>query len=85
MLPVIMVTALDANEERVKGLEAGADDFLVKPINSAELLARVRSLLRVKCFHDTMQAQAAELATLNAGDWRSACRISSWNCSGSPS
>lgn len=65
MLPVIMVTALDPTEERVKGLEAGADDFLVKPINSAELLARVRSLMRVKCFHDAMQAQATELATLN--------------------
>lgn len=66
MLPVIMVTALDPAEERVKGLEAGADDFLVKPINTAELLARVRSLLRVKSFHDVMQAQAAELAALNA-------------------
>jgi class 3 adenylate cyclase/DNA-binding SARP family transcriptional activator len=67
VLPVVMVTALDPAEERVKGLEAGADDFLVKPINSAELLARVRSLLRVKAFHDTVQAQAAELASLNAG------------------
>lgn len=65
MLPVIMVTALDPTEERVKGLEAGADDFLVKPINAPELLARVRSLLRVKSFHDAMQAQAIELATLN--------------------
>jgi class 3 adenylate cyclase len=46
-----MVTALDPGEERVKGLEAGADDFLTKPINQPELLARVRSLLRIKILH----------------------------------
>ena len=65
LLPVVMVTALDPSEERVKGLEAGADDFLTKPINQPELLARVRSLLRVKTLHDTVQSQAAELAELN--------------------
>ena len=65
MLPVIMVTALDPNVERVKGIEAGADDFLAKPINQAELLARVRSLLRIKELHDTVQAQALELADWN--------------------
>ncbi|TSA16541.1 MAG: response regulator, partial [Betaproteobacteria bacterium] len=48
ILPVVMVTALDPAQERVKGLEAGADDFLSKPINQPELLARVRSLLRIK-------------------------------------
>jgi len=61
-LPVVMVTALDAKEERVKGLEAGADDFLSRPINHPELLARVRSLLRIKRMHDYMQRQALELA-----------------------
>jgi class 3 adenylate cyclase len=65
MLPVIMVTALDPAEERVKGIEAGADDFLTKPINQAELLARVKSLLRVKELHDTVQAQSAQLADWN--------------------
>ncbi|MGH8648519.1 MAG: response regulator, partial [Burkholderiales bacterium] len=48
MLPVIMVTALDPTQEREKGIDAGADDFLTKPINQPELLARVKSLLRIK-------------------------------------
>src|SRR5499427_9133691 len=65
MLPVVMVTALDPTQERVKGIEAGADDFLTKPINQPELLARVRSLLRIKELYDTVQAQAAELADWN--------------------
>jgi class 3 adenylate cyclase len=57
-LPVVMVTSLDAVTERVKGIEAGADDFLSKPVNQPELLARVRSLLRIKELDD-------ELARLN--------------------
>ena len=43
LLPIVMVTALDPTQERIKGIEVGADDFLTKPINSQELLARVRS------------------------------------------
>ena len=62
MLPIIMVTALDPEEERIKGLEAGADDFLTKPVNQAELEARVRSLLRIKSLYDKVQSQADELA-----------------------
>ncbi len=65
MLPVVMVTALDPAEERVKGIEAGADDFLTKPINQCELLARVKSLLRIKELHDIVQTQAAQLAEWN--------------------
>lgn len=65
MLPVVLVTALDPATERVKGLEAGADDFLGKPIHQAELLARVRSLLRIKAYHDEVQRQRAELAAWN--------------------
>jgi len=72
ILPVIMVTALDPAQERLKGLEAGADDFLIKPINQAELLARVRSLLRIKVLYDqskelyaTVEAQARQLAEWN--------------------
>jgi CheY-like chemotaxis protein len=55
ILPVVMVTALDPTQERVKGLEAGADDFVSKPINRTELAARVKSLLRIKHFNDTEQ------------------------------
>jgi adenylate cyclase len=55
LTPVVMVTALDPAEERVKGIEAGADDFLSKPINQPELLARVRSLLRIKRLHDDLR------------------------------
>jgi len=64
-LPIVMVTALGAQEEKVKAIEAGADDFLTKPINQLELLARVKSLLRIKEYHDTIQAQAAQLAEWN--------------------
>jgi class 3 adenylate cyclase len=55
MLPVVMVTALDPGDERVKGIEAGCDDFLSKPINQPELLARVRSLLRIKWLRDRLE------------------------------
>ncbi len=65
LLPVVMVTALDPAEERVKGLDAGADDFLAKPINRPELLARVSSLLRIKRLQDEVQRQAAELSEWN--------------------
>ena len=65
MLPVVMVTALEDREERVKGIEAGADDFLSKPVNPPELLARVRSLLRIRRLYDTVQRQAEQLAAWN--------------------
>ena len=65
MLPIVLVTALDPGQERVKGLEAGADDFLTKPVNQAELLARVRSLLRIKSLYDEVQRQKAELSDWN--------------------
>lgn len=65
LLPVVMVTALDPAEERIKGIEAGADDFLSKPINRAELMARVRSLLRIRELHRTIERQAEQLAELN--------------------
>jgi adenylate cyclase len=63
-LPVVMVTSSDS-EVRVNTIEAGADDFIEKPFNRHELLARVRSLLRIKQYHDTIEAQTAELAEWN--------------------
>ena len=51
--------------EKTKAIEAGADDFIPKPFNHDELLTRVRSLLRIKRYHDTIKAQAAELLELN--------------------
>jgi adenylate cyclase len=65
MLPIVLVTALDPAQERAKGLDAGADDFLSKPVNQAELLARVRSLLRIKSLYDELRQQRSELAELN--------------------
>ena len=61
ILPVVMVTELDAAEERMQGLEVGADDFLNKPINTTELLARVRSLLRIKRLQDEVKIWNYEL------------------------
>ena len=66
LLPVVMVTALDPDTERVKGIEAGADDFLSKPINQAELLARVKSLLRIRALHREVETQREQLAEWNA-------------------
>ena len=63
-VPVVMVTA-SGDAEKVRATEAGADDFVTKPLNQAELLARVRSLVRVKRYHDTVTAQAAALAEWN--------------------
>lgn len=63
-LPVVMITA-SGNEEKLRALEAGADDFIAKPFDHAELLARVRSLVRVKEYHDLIERQAAELAEWN--------------------
>ena len=63
-LPVIMMTA-SGEEQKLRAIESGADDFVNKPFDQAELLARVRSLVRVKRYHDTIEHQAAELERWN--------------------
>ncbi len=65
LLPIVLVTSLDPQQERVKGIDAGADDFLGKPINQPELFARVRSLLRVKSLQDEVRRQAEVLHEWN--------------------
>ncbi|KQT44970.1 response regulator PleD [Devosia sp. Leaf420] len=57
-LPVLMITALDQPSDRVKGLEAGADDFLTKPVDDTQLMARVKSLSRLKSLTDELRARA---------------------------
>src|SRR5207249_2011236 len=64
LLPVVMITA-SGEQEKLAALESGADDFIMKPFNHAELLARVASLVRIKQLHDLNQAQAAQLAEWN--------------------
>jgi adenylate cyclase len=64
-VPVIMVTAKADPRDMVAGLEAGGDDYLTKPFEQAVLVARVRSLLRIKELHDTVQQQAQELSSWN--------------------
>jgi DNA-binding response OmpR family regulator len=61
LLPVILLTSLDPLQERVNGIDAGADDFLSKPVNWEELFARVRSLLRIKRLQDEVKAWNARL------------------------
>ena len=55
-IPIILVTALDSKQDLVRGLDAGADDFLHKPVNATELRARVRSMLRIKKQYDELKA-----------------------------
>jgi class 3 adenylate cyclase len=54
-IPIVLLTALDQIEDKVRGLDAGADDFLTKPFNKVELLARVRSLLRIRSYHNEIE------------------------------
>jgi two-component system cell cycle response regulator len=64
-IPVVMVTALDQISDRIRGLEAGADDFLTKPVNDLQLLTRVRSLVRLKMLSDELRLRAS--TTRNIG------------------
>lgn len=66
-LPVVMVTALDQPADRVRGLDAGADDFLTKPVDEVALIARVRSLARLKLTLDELRNRCATAVDLGAG------------------
>ena len=63
-LPVVMITA-SGDQQRLAALQSGADDFITKPFDQSELLARVASLARLKRYHDTIEQQAAELVAWN--------------------
>ena len=71
-MPIIMVTAKADSKDIVAGLEAGADEYLTKPVDQASLVARVKSMLRIKALHDTVQEQAAHLALQSA-------QLAEWN------
>ena len=64
LTPVVLITGLSATEDRIKGINAGADDFLSKPIDFSELLARTRSLLRLKQYTDELEKAETVLFTL---------------------
>jgi putative two-component system response regulator len=64
LIPIVMITGLSAREDRLAGIEAGADDFLTKPINPEELFARVKSLLKLKEFTDELETAESVLCTL---------------------
>jgi adenylate cyclase len=65
--PIILLTAKTDTKDVVAGLDAGADEYLTKPVDHAALVARVRSVLRLKALHDRVQAQADDLARWNRG------------------
>lgn len=64
-IPIILVTARDSTQDKVDGLDAGADDYLTKPVNFPELEARVRSMLRIKRLQDELDAKNRELEDVN--------------------
>jgi adenylate cyclase len=70
-IPIIMVTAKADTKDIIAGLEAGADEYLTKPVDQAALVARVKSMLRIKALHDTVQEQATRLEaqSLQLAEW----------------
>ena len=82
-IPVVMVTALDQASDRIRGLEAGADDFLTKPVNDLQLITRVKSLVRLKMLTDELRLRAAttrnigieEMLARGAGDYSERARV----------
>jgi adenylate cyclase len=72
LIPVILVTAKTDSKDIVAGLEAGGDEYLTKPVDQAALVARIKSMLRIKALHDTVQEQAAQVQA-------QAVQLSEWN------
>src|ERR1700730_17134084 len=64
LIPVVLVTSLDDTASRIRGIEAGADDFVTKPFNAPELRARVRSLLRIKRYTDDLDNAESVIVSL---------------------
>ncbi|MEB2846078.1 PleD family two-component system response regulator [Rhizobiales bacterium RZME27] len=67
-IPVVMVTALDQPSDRVRGLKAGADDFLTKPVNDLQLISRVKSLVRLKTLSDELRIRSETARTIGMED-----------------
>jgi two-component system, cell cycle response regulator len=80
-IPIILVTARDSTQDKVEGLDAGADDYLTKPINFPELEARVRSMLRIKRLQDELDQKNRELEDANRGSASSPSPTGSPSCS----
>jgi two-component system cell cycle response regulator len=68
-IPIVMVTALTEKAEKIKGIEAGADDFLNKPVDVNELMVRVKSLLRIKYYHDSLLEEQKRLLEIITNLW----------------
>src|SRR6185295_3657268 len=64
LIPVVLITSFDDTASRIRGLDAGADDFVSKPFNAPELRARVRSLLRIKCYTDDLESVESVMVSL---------------------
>ena len=79
-IPIILVTAKDDTRDIVAGLDSGADEYLTKPVDHAALTARVRSILRTKALHDTVQGAGGRSSPAGTGRWSSASP-SSWTSS----
>jgi len=68
-IPILMVTGLTEKTEKIKGLEAGADDFLNKPVDVTELRVRVKSLLRIKYYYDSLLEEQKRLLEIVTNLW----------------